>query len=299
MATPQGPPRRQPLGDPRAQAVRQGQGARTHVTWEEERAAWRHRPPHPGRGAGQALERLSRGALAVFAGAEEGDPCGPLPLRNVDLAQELTGEGLQGRGGLAQPAQHGVGLDLADPGPSTKAPPCGESREGPAHLGGSTLCGGKRRARRLQKVPGAAATPQGAPAASIGGTVGADIAAAHPAVLRTGRLRAKGAAGLALATTPAGEEPARGRRPGGLRTGCHAWRTALARRLMHQPCKRLAVARRSGRFHRRGDRLAAGPKPMGQEHQPGAKNPGGKGASQGGGQHQPLSSAGVHGLSIP
>jgi hypothetical protein len=97
--------------------------------------------------------------------------------------------------------------------------------------------------------------------------IGADIAPADPAVVRTRGMRSEVTGGLDVAATASGERHAgwwRARQPG---MRVHAWFTDLALWLARAPCKRLRFTLAPRRLRRRWRRRAATPTPMGQENQ--------------------------------
>jgi hypothetical protein len=122
--------------------------------------------------------------------------------------QEVAREGFEVIGCLHEPAQNRVGIGLEDPGHGTDTEALSQSGDGPHQLVGINLLAVKRRAVGLQEMPLAAETHQLPPAATIGMTVGADIAEADPAVVRTGGMRTEVATGIDLSATALGEEHA-------------------------------------------------------------------------------------------
>src|SRR5262245_35617597 len=132
----------------------------------------------------------------------------------------------------------------------------------------------QRRAMRLKEIPAATQTHKLPPPSSIGMTVGANIAPAHPATIRTGGLRAEMLGGIDVAVTASGAE----------HTGWwRAWRrrggqpccplTCWAVGLASETRKRLGVALSPGRFWHPWSGLVAWPKPTKQKKQEDEKNP--------------------------
>jgi len=115
---------------------------------------------------------------------------------------------------LDQPAQDRVWVDFKDPGHGTEAEAFGQSRHGPYQLLGFHLLAMQRGAMGLQEMPLAAETHQLAPPSAVGMAVGADIPPAHPAVIRTGGLRAEMPGGIDVPAAASGEKQARWRRIG-------------------------------------------------------------------------------------
>src|SRR5882724_4584380 len=111
-------------------------------------------------------------------------------------------------GCLDQPAQHRGGIGLEDAGHGADTKPLGQCCNGPNQLVRLHLLAVKRRAMGLQEVSLAAKTHQLAPASAAGMAIGADIAPAHPAVVRTGGMGAEVAAGIDVSATASSERHA-------------------------------------------------------------------------------------------
>src|SRR5882724_4577439 len=100
---------------------------------------------------------------------------------------------------LDQPGQYRVGIDFEHAGDGTNAQPFRQGAHRPHQPLGHHTLAMQRRAVGLLEVAATAGAMQLAPGATVGVTVGAEIAEPHPALIRTGRIRAEMLRGLHLA----------------------------------------------------------------------------------------------------
>jgi len=125
----------------------------------------------------------------------------------------------------------------------------------------------KRGAQSLKEIAAAAQTKELSPSAATGMAIGADIAEADPAVIRTGRMWAKVARSIDVTATASGHD-----HTGWRRTGCLWVRPALlltqrAIGLARATYKRFGAALEPGQFRRGWRGLAAPQKLMEQENE--------------------------------
>lgn len=90
----------------------------------------------------------------------------------------IARKGLQGLSRFDQPAQHGMRGDFEAPGPGADTQACGQSGDGLYQLIWINLFAVPGRAHCFQARTATAETKAWSPAASIGMTMGADIAPA-------------------------------------------------------------------------------------------------------------------------
>src|SRR3989475_12465930 len=88
-------------------------------------------------------------------------------------------------GGLDQPLQHCIGVDLEHPSHGTDAQPFRQCPHGPNKHVGRYPLPMQRRAMRLKKIPATFAAIELSPLAATGMTVGRDIAQPEPATIAT------------------------------------------------------------------------------------------------------------------
>jgi hypothetical protein len=113
----------------------------------------------------------------------------------------------------------------------------------------------------------AAQTHELSPAAAIGMTIGANIAKADPAVIRTSDIRAEVAGGLDLAPTAASERHPRWRRARRRRVRCGFPSTQVACGLAGETRERFGFTRWPGRLRRCWSGLAAAPESTAAENE--------------------------------
>ena len=202
---PWGTVRCQPLGDLMDQALGHSEGALPNVNGQDELAHGVHRHPDPVGGSRQALDRLALADLAILDRTEQGEEFIHLHLVDVEVVQEVVREGFEVISGLRQPASHRVGIGLKDPGRGADAEPFGQCRGGPHQLVRINRLAMKQRAMGFQEMPLAAEAKQVTPASTLGRAVGADIAQAHPTVVRAGGMGTEVTAGIDLSATASGE----------------------------------------------------------------------------------------------
>jgi hypothetical protein len=128
-------------------------------------------------------------------------------------------------------------------------------------------------------------------------TGGADIAEAHPAVIRTGGMWAKVAGAIDLAATPSGEGHARWRCAGYRRLRPDVLLTQLALRPTNETCKRFGTARGPGQFRLYWSALSVTANPLEQENEKHEENAGERREIQVESHHQPPTQV-VNGLII-
>jgi hypothetical protein len=135
------------------------------------------------------LEGLSLTDLTLLDRTEQRIEFVQLHLGDTDVVQEVLGEGFEMVGGLDQPVQHGVGIDLEHPSHGTDAQPFRQCPHGPNKHVGRYPLPMQRRAMRLKKRPATLAAIELSPLAATGMTVGRDIAQPEPAPIATGGIR--------------------------------------------------------------------------------------------------------------
>jgi hypothetical protein len=150
----------------------------------------------------------------------------------------------------------------------------------------------QRRARSLQAMPRATEAHQLAPPSTVGMAIGTAMPPVHPAVLRTGGLRADMAGGSNLAAATSGDDHAGWRGARGLRLRPGLRRTQRALGLARETGKRLGGALGSRRVRGRGYGLATAPKPASEDNQQNEDNTRDERKRQVGLPHQPLHSGG-------
>src|SRR5262249_32012387 len=165
-----------------------------------------------------------------------------LDLRHAHVVQEIPGKGRGVVRHLNQPRQDGIGVDLKHPGHRTNAQPFTQRAHRPHQLLGRHALAVQRGAMGLLEVAATAGAMQLAPGATVGVTVGTDIAQPHPAPIGTGGLRAELRRRVHLARAATCGDDAgwwgAGRlwtRPSGLRTGLAVGRVDEARKGLRDP----------------------------------------------------------------
>src|SRR5262245_18023076 len=124
-------------------------------------------------------------------------------MRSPPLLREFfpgPGYHVVGRGGGLN-KYHRVGIDLEDAGHGTDTEAFRQRRDRPHQRGGLHLLALTWGARGFQEVAAATQAYKLSPPSPIGMPVGADITPAHPAVIRTGGLRAEMPGGIDVAVT--------------------------------------------------------------------------------------------------
>src|SRR5262249_4307166 len=179
----------QELHDLMHHALSHGQRALAHVERQPQFTHGSDRGPYPVRGARQALDSLRLADLTRLDGPEQGIEFIELHLGDADVVQEISGEG----GGVVrhfyQPLQHRVGVHLKHPSDGTDAQPFGHRAHRPHASLASDMLALEGRALGFGKIAAAGYTLELAPRTAARMTVGSEIAAAHPAVIRAIRGR--------------------------------------------------------------------------------------------------------------
>ena len=139
---------------------------------------------------------------------------------------------------LDQPGEDRVGIDLkhAGHGPDAQA-------HRPHQLLGRHALAMQRGAMGLVEIAATAGAMQLAPGATVGVTVGTDIAEPHPALIRTVRIRAEMLRGIHLARPSPRGHDAEWRATGRLGSGLAGLLTGGTRGLVGEACKGSRVAR--------------------------------------------------------
>src|SRR5262245_2455221 len=188
--------------------------------------------------------------------------------------QEVLGEGPQLLRRLHQPLQHRIGVDLEDPRRAPDAQPLGQARDDPHDEVDRGALAMEKGAEGLQKVVATHDAQQLPPGTAVGMPIGAEIAPAHPAPIRTVRMGAEMLRGIDLTAASARHDNARGWGGRGVWVRGTGMLTGVAVRLCAEALKRCegAVVLAPG-WHQCGWRRPYGspvtwPRVMEQEAQP-------------------------------
>ena len=143
--------------------------------------------------------------LPGLDGTQQGVEFVQLDLGDAHVVQKMLREGLEMVGGLDQPRQHRVGIDLEHAGHGTDAQPFRQRAHRPHQQVGGDALAIQRRAVRLQEIALAGGAVPLAPGAAVGMAVGLEIAVPHPAIIGTVRMGAELGGGVDLsAGSPGG-----------------------------------------------------------------------------------------------
>src|SRR5262249_7765992 len=169
-------------------ALSHGQRAPAHVDRQKQFALWGHRHPPPVRRARQKLERLGLADLARLDCPEQGIEFIELHLCDAYVVQEIPGKGGGVIRNFDQPLQHRIGIDLEHAGTRAAAKADSYRPDSPRkHLGRYTVAM-NRGAMAFLKISAAGYTLELPPRVAARMTVGTEVAAPHPAVIRTIRV---------------------------------------------------------------------------------------------------------------
>jgi hypothetical protein len=207
---------------------------------------------HEGRYAkNPTLDGLGVADLPGLHGAEPRKEFIQLDLRDPHVVEEILREGCRMIRYLDQPGQDRVGIDCEHAGDGTNAQPFRQGAHRPYQPLGHHTLAMQRRAVGFLEVAATAGAMQLAPGTAVGVTVGAAIAEPHPALIRTGRIRAEMLRGLHLARPSPRGDSAGWRATGRLGGVCVGLRTGGTGGLTGETRKRLRVAGALARWRQR------------------------------------------------
>src|SRR5262249_43986020 len=129
--------------------------------------------------------------LPGLDGTEDGIQLIELQLLDVDLAEEIRGEGLELLSRFHQPVQDGIGGDLKDPRGGAKAKALSQACQDADDQFHLHLLAMKNRAVVLREIPLARSALELAPLAAIRMAIGTEVAPPQPTAIATARVGAK------------------------------------------------------------------------------------------------------------
>jgi hypothetical protein len=109
--------------------LRHGQGALTHLDTQQQFALRIDRRPHPVGGPREPIDGFSFTDLTFSHRTEDGVEFIELDLIDVHLVQKVGGKGFELLGGLHQPTQDRIGIELEDPGRAPDTQTFGQTRD--------------------------------------------------------------------------------------------------------------------------------------------------------------------------
>ena len=198
-------PGRQQLRDVMQHGLRHRQGAVTDLDAQQQFGLGINRGPDPVGRTREPLDGLGFAHVTVSHRTEDGVEFVELDLIDVQLVQKVGGKGFELLGGLHQPTEDRIGIDLEHPRRAPDAQAFGQTRDDAhdeLHRGALAM---KDRAVRLSKISLAGDTLQLAPGLTTGMTIGAEVAASEPAVVGAIGLRTEVRLGVDGAPASSGE----------------------------------------------------------------------------------------------
>jgi hypothetical protein len=155
--------------------------------------------------------------------------------------EKIRGKGLQLLGGLHQPPQHCIGIDLEDARRAPDTQPLSETRDDAHDEVGRGVFTMKNRAVGLREIPVTGDTLQLTPGLTAGMPISADVATAESAMVETIRSRTEVCARIDSPSATSGERD-HGRWRAGRLASCSApLRTGLAERFVEEPSEGLRL----------------------------------------------------------
>src|SRR5215470_15329547 len=171
-------------------ALGHSQRALTDVDHQQQLALRVHCDPDPRGRTFQALDSLGRADRAVLDRAEQGKELIELDLPHAHIVQEMTRKGPQLVGGLHQPLQHRVRVDLEHARRAPDAQALSQARDDMYDEVDGGALPMKDRPKALQEVAATGDAEQLPPGTTTGMAIGPEIAPADPAAIGTVWVRA-------------------------------------------------------------------------------------------------------------
>jgi hypothetical protein len=180
--------RRQLLGHLMHHALRHGQRTLADIDRQPQLALRIDARLYPMAGACKALDGVVRTAFTVIYVTQYGVQLVQWHLVHVYVAEKGLGKGLELLGGFHQPSQHGIWIDLKDPGGGANASALRYACQDADPLLHGDLLPMQDRAMRLGKVALARGAVVLSPGAATGMAVGTEMAQSALAALATARM---------------------------------------------------------------------------------------------------------------
>ena len=233
---------RQALDALGGQALRPGPRALAHGDRQQERGDGVDRGPHPLRGTRQPRDGVRLPYGTGFDRTEPGKECIELHLCDVDVLEDVLGEGCEMVGGFDEPREHGMRGDLEHAGDRSNPQACRPRPYRPHQQIGRHPLARKAGAMGLKEGAPTAAARQLAPGATMGMAGGPDMASPQPAAIGTIGSRADMARGGDRTTASLCGAEARWRGTGCWGTGRNGLFTGVAEGLVGETGKGCGLA---------------------------------------------------------